>query len=415
MTTQSGPAVARDATAFKNGATRQPSEDERLRQVADQKLLDLQMKRSATFQSLETGDPVELSLALVKSVVSVPTRSGALPDDKDCFKFMKLCEARRLNPLVGDAYLIGYDQRAPGNTTVPVFNIIVAHSALLKRAEMSPHFRGMESGVIVVMKKDVGEHLKGDIVELHGDFYLHDRHELVGAWARVKRDDRDVDIVDRLNRSVFDTEVSRWAKDPAGMIVKCAEASVLRTAFPGETAGLYIREELEHVQRSEASPRQFDVADIDEHEDRLAKQSSGKKPAAVKPAAVKPESPAAAEQPTKGRAAQKPAVQPAEEAVAVAEVHHERVDDQVDDQPAEQADDQVDEQPVAGGLFAEPSGALDDIAEFRLSIAATKQIRTVRALRDEFTSSHNLSEDQMQAVVSAAKQREDAIRAELAS
>jgi len=226
-TMSTAPAVAQDASQFKNGngGGRPQSDDDRLREQADANLLKMQQRRSCEFQSLETGDKVELSLALVKSVVSVPTKSGKYPDDRECFKFMKLCEARKLNPLVGDAYLIGYDQRIAGGGFTPVFNIVVAHSALLKRAEINPHYKGMKSGVIIVMKVDGRidgvEHKEGDIVEMQGDFFLPDRHELVGGWARITRNDRDIEVYDRLNLSVFDTGYSRWAADPGGMIVKC--------------------------------------------------------------------------------------------------------------------------------------------------------------------------------------------------
>ena len=51
---------------------------------------------------------------------------------------------------------------------------------------------------------------------------------------------------DRLNLTVYSTGKSRWSKDAAGMIVKCAEASCLRKAFPSQLSGLYHSIEMEH-------------------------------------------------------------------------------------------------------------------------------------------------------------------------
>lgn len=446
--TSNGPAVASDATKFKNNeGDRQPSDDDRLRQEADQKLLDMQQRRSCQFESLETGDKVELSLALVKSVVSVPTKSGCYPDDRECFKFMKLCEARKLNPLVGDAYLIGYDQRVAGGGSVPVFNIVVAHSALLKRAEINPHYKGMKSGVVVVMKVDGRidgvEYKAGDIVEMQGDFFLPDRHELVGGWARITRDDRDIEVYDRLNLSVFDTGYSRWAADPGGMIVKVAEASVLRTAFPGETSGMYVAEEFDSAQRVEAPTREFDIQDIDDSEDRLQGQDvtpkksktskaktprKSKKKAPAKPADLKTgtdvekeQDQQAAEDPKKGTDQPPVDVQPESDAnddeggEAGTDASSEASEGQGDmfdgvqgevPQGAE-PEQQQDDAPVSQGFEA-------DFAEFSEQITSQKIIRKVRQLRDEFKSTHKMNDVQNEQVDAAVKTREDDIRKSLA-
>ncbi len=177
---------------------------------------------------------VELTMGMVKKFLCVPTRNGNIATDSDIVKFMMLCKARELDPWVGDAYLVGYD-----SNDGPVFSLITAAQALLKRAEISPEYNGMQSGVVVADKENVVTYRDGDLV-LDGE-------TLVGGWARCHRKDREYPSFDALKLSTFTTGKSRWNKDPAGMIVKCAEASALRKAFPTQLGGLYSNEEMDHL------------------------------------------------------------------------------------------------------------------------------------------------------------------------
>ena len=129
-----------------------------------------------------------------------------------------LCKAKRLNPFEGDAYLIGYDSKDG-----PSFSLITAHQAFLKRAECNDEYDGMESGVIVSNG--------GSLVDRIGDFTMDD-DKLVGAWARVHFKNRGHAMEKRVKLTTFNKGFGRWNIDPAGMIVKCAEADALRSAFP---------------------------------------------------------------------------------------------------------------------------------------------------------------------------------------
>lgn len=182
-----------------------------------------------TFVPLGEKDPIQLTVARVKAFLCTPTKSGAYPSDKDVMGFIMLCKASGLNPWVRDAYLVGYDSKDGPN-----FSLITAHQAFLKRGEAHGEYDGMESGVIV-MAANVLTYREGDLV-LPGE-------SLIGGWARVHRRDRSHSSYDALNLSTFNTQRSRWAADPAGMIVKCAEASALRKAFPSNLAGLYLADE----------------------------------------------------------------------------------------------------------------------------------------------------------------------------
>ncbi len=174
-------------------------------------------------------EAIRLSIGIVRNWLVTPTKSGALPTDSQCMRFIMLCKARQLNPYVGDAYLVGYDSDRDG----PQFTLITAHQALLKRAEVHPEYDGMESGVMV--------RRKGQTLDLEGD-YFEDGDIILGAWAAVHFRNRRCPMRDRVKLSVYNTQRSRWKADPAGMIVKVAEASCLRRAFPTTLGGMFLTE-----------------------------------------------------------------------------------------------------------------------------------------------------------------------------
>src|SRR5437667_7495753 len=99
----------------------------------------------------------------------------------------------------------------------------------------------MSSGVIV----KAGDTLK----DYEGDFHP-EGEELIGAWAKVFFKNRKVPSTDRIAVRNFikttreGTPTKFWKENPAGQIVKCAEASALRKAFPTMCGGMYLREEI---------------------------------------------------------------------------------------------------------------------------------------------------------------------------
>lgn len=182
-------------------------------------------------------DKIKLSADIIKAMVAVPTRSGRTCSDRDALKFMMLCQAQRLNPFAGDAFLVGYD----GKDGTAKFSLITAHIALLKRAETSPDYEGMESGVI--LKGDDGQ-----IIEREGDFALPEE-EVVGGWARVFRKGRKP-TYRRLAMSQRKPNYPSqfWEGSKAiEQIVKCSEACALRDTFPTLLGGLYHEGEIVRV------------------------------------------------------------------------------------------------------------------------------------------------------------------------
>lgn len=190
------------------------------------------MERPIVYRPFMGNADITLTPNMVLKFLARPTRSGQMPKLADVVRFGKLCEARGLNPWEGDAYLVGFDSQDG-----PEFNLITAHQAFIKRAEVHPEFDGMASGVTVRLKD-------GTIADVEGDF-VDDGQTLVGGWARVHFKQRKIPTYRRLNLKTFSTGRSRWSKDPAGMIVKCAEADALRSSFPTKLGGLYLREEFD--------------------------------------------------------------------------------------------------------------------------------------------------------------------------
>jgi phage recombination protein Bet len=201
--------------------------------VATVKKTDKEM----TFKAFATNEQVKLTCDIVRTLIAVPSKSHQLPGDADCIKFMMLCKARRLNPFEGDAFLLGYDGQ---NGTQ--WSMITAHQALLKRAEANKQHNGMESGVIV-------EDADAKMIERQGDF-VSANEKLLGGWSKIYRKDIQIPVYKRVKLSTFSTGRSRWEKDAAGMIVKCAEADGLRTAYPTTIGGMYLEQEMGRVEDS---------------------------------------------------------------------------------------------------------------------------------------------------------------------
>jgi phage recombination protein Bet len=185
------------------------------------------------FTPFGAKDKISLSIQIVKRLIAVKTKQGKTCSDEDAFRFMLMCQARKLNPFEGDAYLIGYDSQGG-----PSFSLITAHQAFLKRAELHPEFDGMQSGTIVLRK--------GEITDLAGDWHMPD-DRILGGWATVYFKNRKHAMTKRLRLERFNKNYGIWKDDPAGMIVKCAEADALRSSFPTMLGGMFTQEESDVV------------------------------------------------------------------------------------------------------------------------------------------------------------------------
>lgn len=190
--------------------------------------------KSVEFVPLGASMAIRLTAAMVRQFIAVPTKSGALPSERDCIRFIMLCRGKRANPFEGDCFLIGYDSEKG-----PSFSLVCGLELFLKRAEQSEDYNGAESGVIVMSKDGVVTEREGSMV--------FDGEKLVGGWAKVYRKNHEKPEYKSVKFSTYDTGRSRWLKDPGGMIEKVAKSQALRAAYPTALGGLYTQEEMQKV------------------------------------------------------------------------------------------------------------------------------------------------------------------------
>jgi phage recombination protein Bet len=203
-------------------------------------LLEKDVKTSVWIEPFgaQPGDEIKMSVPLIRRYIAVPAwdkqkQEEIPPTDEECVKFLMLCNARRLNPFEGDAYMIPFYDTSSGKHK---WSLITAHSAFLKRAELHPYYDGMESGIIVERK--------GDILDLPGDFRL-DSDKLLGGWSIVHNKNHSHPSIKRVKLTTYVKSFGVWIKDPEGMICKVAEAQNVRDSFPTLIGGMYLREEIE--------------------------------------------------------------------------------------------------------------------------------------------------------------------------
>jgi len=179
-------------------------------------------------------DSIRLSAAMVRNFIAVPTRSGALPNERDCIRFIMLCRGKRANPFEGDCFLIGYDSQNGAS-----FSLVCGLELFQKRASAEESYDGAESGVIVLDPENLMTERAGTVTM--------DGEKLVGGWAKVYRKDRKQVEYKSVKFATYDTGRSRWMKDPGGMIAKVALSQALRAAYPTALGGLYTQEEMQRV------------------------------------------------------------------------------------------------------------------------------------------------------------------------
>lgn len=191
------------------------------------------------------GEAKEITLTETQVLhwFSKPTADGFEPARPDLIKFLVTCQSARLNPYKKEAYLVGYDSKDG-----PSFDVITSVWALHKRASGSGLLGGYRSGVII-RRKD------GAIAYPIGAWF-DETDVLLGAWGEVHRKDIPIPFTSTVKRTAYDTGKSRWAKDPGGMIEKCALAAALKKAFPLEVDGVYVSEEMDAVYEQSQGHRQ---------------------------------------------------------------------------------------------------------------------------------------------------------------
>lgn len=153
-------------------------------------------------------------------------RGNATITDQDLVLFMNLCKYQKLNPFLGEAYLIKFGNDA---------QIITGKEAFMKRAENHADYEGLQAGIIVQ---------RGDQqLELEGTFHLP-TDKLLGGWAKVYRKDKKNPFYQSVALSEYDKKQSLWRDKPSTMIRKVAIVQALREAFPTNLGAMYTEDEM---------------------------------------------------------------------------------------------------------------------------------------------------------------------------
>jgi phage recombination protein Bet len=188
------------------------------------------------------GQEVELT---PRNVLAYIVSGNARPSDKEVMSFIAKCQARGLNPLAGDCYMVTYQDRMNGGTNT---SVITSKDYFVRTATQQANFDGMEAGIITWFDNQVNFRT--------GSFHMP-QEQLVGGWARVHVKNWKVPVEAQVMLSEYDTGKKMWKSKPATMIRKVALVQALREAFPVAFGGIYEREEMGDM--GEVEPPTYEV------------------------------------------------------------------------------------------------------------------------------------------------------------
>lgn len=171
------------------------------------------------------GSDVKLSSAIVAKYIIT---GGQDVEEREIYSFIAKCQARKLNPLAGDAYMTCFKGRA---------SVIVSKDYFMRTATQQPGYDGMSAGVVVIDRKGVLTYRQGCI-------YGKQTEKLVGGWAEVYDKTRSHPSRAEVSLEEYDQHRSLWLTKPATMIRKVAIVQALREAYPGAYGGIYDRDEM---------------------------------------------------------------------------------------------------------------------------------------------------------------------------
>lgn len=190
---------------------------------------------NATYK-LDNGEQINLNIDVVRNVIA----KGDNITNSEIFSFIKLCQYQKLNPFLGEAYLIKFGTKNPAQ-------LVVGKDVFTNRLNEHPQCTGWQPGLIL-QKSD------GTIEERNGSFYLKGEEKIVGAWIKISRKDWKNSFHWSVPLSEFYREyenkqgkmvpMGQWGTMKAQMIIKCAITSGARNVFPKSFQGMYGEEEM---------------------------------------------------------------------------------------------------------------------------------------------------------------------------
>ena len=111
------------------------------------------------------GDAVSLSVGYVRS------QFCPLATSVEAYTFMATCQAHKLNPILGEVYLIKYGADSPAS-------IVLSYLAWLQRATQDKNYNGFDAGVVLLEGDDTLKYRQGAIVA--------PKETLIGGWCEGK-------------------------------------------------------------------------------------------------------------------------------------------------------------------------------------------------------------------------------------
>jgi phage recombination protein Bet len=183
------------------------------------------------------GIDIKLTPAIIRKYLI--RGKAEVTTDQEILYFMKVCQARGLNPFIGDVYLIKYGADPAA--------IVTSIDFFRKRARAQKDCVGWESGIIV-QGKDGIKFTNGLILE---------SEKLLGGWAKATPDGWKVEQRLEVNLAGYlryrkekesgKKELTRFwePENQAMMIAKVAESQLLRRLWPDEFQGLHTAEEVD--------------------------------------------------------------------------------------------------------------------------------------------------------------------------
>lgn len=181
---------------------------------------------------LANGDPMKLTINMVKAYL-IRGKPG-LVENQEIIYFMQVCKARRLNPFIGDCYLIKFSNEPAA--------IITSVDYFRKNARKVKDCKGWQSGVIV---------MKGGELRYSAGLVLPGE-TLLGGWFKAKPGNWDeafeleVPLAPYIKKKRDGSITKFWREENQSvMIRKIAEAQGLRILWGEDSAGMFTPEEVD--------------------------------------------------------------------------------------------------------------------------------------------------------------------------
>lgn len=216
------------------------------------------------------SDKVELMRTIHRNILGL-TKKGEERPVEDLRLFFVEAVQRNLNPFRGQIHAVYiYDSSIKGEKLVPVTGI----NGYVAIAQRTNKFAGFSETRFEDYEEDgkYPGYPKKAVVDMFGYNPVTGEREIV-TTATVWFEEY-VPLVDTYDEDGNKTGKKRinstWSKRPRGQLEKCAQALAIRRMFPEDTGGLYVSQEIEHLQT--ATPEEDINRNEDDMKNRIAEE-----------------------------------------------------------------------------------------------------------------------------------------------